>query len=668
MFDMKIILKRWMRCLPVPLKLSLRRGLSAVAEFGFLFGKPYVVLRRIWRRRALARLDGRRPVTLFLAPEAGLKPFFASHLILARSLAESGHTPVFLSCEGLLPMCSLKFAMLTNVTSPDDKNSPACRRCRRAALIAGDQYGVVDVAIESLIGVRERERITAIVAEYPDEPWRTTYDGIDFGALAAGETLRSRRRLDISEFVEDDFRLIRGLLFSALAVYFAVNAFTEQYEVKRIAYFGDYSYWLPVQVFARRKEIAVTHIDHAYHLDTDRRYISLRPDSTNYHTFHHQIQHWPGYRDRPIEPETVRRISDCSIYRMRGHGGHSTFSPNWVAGNRDFKRELGLSEDRKTIVAYSSSSDEIVAIREILGMFGRGYGCDRRPFTEQNEWLRGLSDWIGTRSDLQLVIRLHPRIGVSHRFSSVATEYIKLQGVLASLPTNVFLIKPEEKVSSYNLGEIADAVLVSWTILGLEMARFGVPVVAAFSGRGAYPTGSFVAYEETAPAYFRAVERAIDQSATIASITEAFRWTNYVHWSPVVDVSDVVPTANYADIPRWRSPQNIATIVRVLHGGEDLSTFNMARLATGLAADQLEREAIVAVAKRFLAFLLTGEMYVEPRLVEVSAKRNGEPVCIIGSETITPYSRMARRLAEMMCDIDDVQRKLVLADSSVVRI
>jgi hypothetical protein len=651
-FEMKAPLNNWRQRVPLPLKLLARRIQSAVIEFGFLFVRPYFVLRRTLRRQALARLSALRPVTLFVAPEAGLKAFFASHLILARSLTDSGHAAVFLSCDGLMPMCSFKFATSTKVTAPGDRSNPACRRCRRVALVSGDRYGVVDIAIESLIGERERAEIAAILAEHPDEPWRTTYDGIAFGALAAGETLRHRRQLDISEFVEGDLRLIRGLLFSALAVYFAVSALAARYAVKRIAYIGDYAYWLPIQPFARRHGIAVTHIEHAYNFDVDRRYISLRPDSANFHMFHYQIKHWPDYRDRPIEPHMVHRIADSSIYRMRGHGGHSTFSPNWIAGNRQLKHTLGLAENRKTIVAYPSSSDELVAVREILAMFGQKYGRDVRPFPEQNEWLLGLSHWIGTRTDLQLVIRLHPRMGISHRFPSAATEYLKLQEMLANLPANVLLIKPEEKVSSYNLAEIADAVLVSWSTFGLEMARLGIPVVASYSGRGPYPTGGFIAYEETVPGYFQAVDRAVDQETTIAGMTEAFRWTNYIHWSPVVDVSDVVPSYDYTGIPRWRPPRNQPTIARVLAGGEDLSTLNMARLPIGESAEQLEREAIVATAKRFLAFLLTGENCTEPRGVAANVQSDGAIVCTIDGAVIEPHSRLARRLAAMICEFD----------------
>src|SRR5437879_2874396 len=55
------------------------------------------------RERLVSSGAERKRVTLFLAPEAGVAPFFASHALLARVMADAGHTAVLLSCNGVQP-------------------------------------------------------------------------------------------------------------------------------------------------------------------------------------------------------------------------------------------------------------------------------------------------------------------------------------------------------------------------------------------------------------------------------------------------------------------------------------------------------------------------------------------------------------------------------------
>src|SRR5579872_5912738 len=57
---------------------------------------------RVYRRvRAFPFGRSRKPIFLFLAPEAGLQPFYASHALLARVMKDAGHPILLLSCNGI---------------------------------------------------------------------------------------------------------------------------------------------------------------------------------------------------------------------------------------------------------------------------------------------------------------------------------------------------------------------------------------------------------------------------------------------------------------------------------------------------------------------------------------------------------------------------------------
>jgi hypothetical protein len=580
--------------------------------------------RRDRRRATLERLSAnKQPVVLFLAPDAGLKPYYASHSLLAKTVLESGRAAVMLSCNGLLPICSWKFARGMGPTAPGDAQNPACESCTAQARETGEQYGLIDIAIETLVGERERAKIAEILADNAAAAWETSYDGIEFGALAKGEVLRSRRLLEMSEFTESDHRLLVSIVHSALAIYFAVKRFAETHNLVRIAYFGDYPYWLATVAFAQRRGIAVTNVDHAYHRDIDRRLIGLREGSVNVHMFDRQIHSWPRYRDRPITKEAVERIADSGMFRLVGHGGLSTFSPNWVLRDTPIQVELGLSQEKKTLVAYPSSSDEVVALRQIMALFGKPYGAGEQPFADQVDWLEALTRWAGARDDVQLVIRMHPRIGLSHRHTAKASEYDRYKSVLATLPSNVVVIWPEDKVSSYNLAEVADLALVSWSTIGMELARFGIPVIAAFSGYGSYPTGGFAKFTSDRADHFRLIEQMVGARSSMADVTDAFRWSHYVHVSPLVDVSDVVPSPDFADVPAWSAPRNVERIRQVFIDGKDLSEVTMDALPRGAAAERLEREALVSTLTQFLSFFAAGTSQQNFDLDDVRPEEGG---------------------------------------------
>ena len=647
---------------PLPGLLRLLRDLAkgALPWGAFALAYPYLAIRRARRRLEHDRLaQSRQKVILFLAPEAGLIPFHVTQVILARTLREAGHAVIILSCDGIKPICSLKFAMQMAPTSAGDTANAACRRCRRQVMVTGERYRLPDITIESLLGPEQHDTIAAVMAANAAAPWDTVHDGIAFGRAAVAETVRARRKLDVSEFDDDDRALIAALVQASLAVHFAVGALASRFAIRRIAYFGDYAYWIAPQLFAERNGIALSHLDHAYNRDTDWRYIGLRPGHANADMLV-QVAHWLRHRDKPITPDVVHRVAESALFRMRGHGGVSTYSPNFVRGEGGLIEELGLKPGRSTIVAYSSSSDEFLCIRDTLCILGRPYAVGAKPFADQHEWLRALVDWVAARDDVQLVIRLHPRMAPSYRHPTMSTQYVRLKRELQDLPGNVAVIWAESKTSSYNLAELADLVLVAWSNMALEMARFGVPALAAFPNIAPYPTGSFIAFEETPGAYFGTLEALLGRAASLDVMTEVFRWSNYIHWSPVVDVSDLVRDFNYERVPAWRRPANHAIIERVLAGDENLSELNMARLPRGAGAIDEERRAIVATAVRFARFFLIGDSEpVAPEAAEaiirsIRAGPDAQVEMNFDGRSVERRSPLVHRLAVMLRDTECV--------------
>ena len=559
--------------------------------------------RRLARRALrLATIEkSGRPVTLFLSPEAGLEPFHASQVMLAKTLDEAGHAAIILSCDGLLPICTVKFAMRTEPTPWDDTENPVCVACRATRQKTADDYELLEIGLESLLNAEDRALIDDVAKFFEKCPWTAKHDDVEFGTICLAEVLRDRRKHAVEELDQRDVALLAALLRSSLAIYFALQKMSSRFNLHQIAYFGEYAYWQAPQILAARKGIGLLALSHGYHRDIDRRLLSIRPRHYMVHAFE-QIDDWKKYASYPIKPKVVDEIADGALFRLTNQGGASTYSPTWSQESENVIDELGLSRQRRTLIAYPSSYDEFVCIAGQLKALGFAYPDRPQPFADQEMWLRELVNWVSKRSDLQLIVRMHPRMGVGHRHSTISSDYRRLKEAFSILPSNVFVLWPESKISSYTIAEFADAALISWSSMGLELARFGVPIVASFQRIGLMPISNFIAFEEKADKYFAAVEAALDQRTSLAQIAEAFRWTHYLHWGSLIDVSDLIPTPDFAHVPEFRRPQQQAVMLESMVNCADVTELNMARLDLSDTAYQAERAAVLNAVTRFVNF------------------------------------------------------------------
>lgn len=627
------------KSLPPPLRQLAKAAYRGLADLRFAMIRPYYEGRRTARRAILEPVarDG-KPVVLFLAAEAGLTQYFTGHALLAKTLNETGHQALILSCAGALAHCNVR----SSSASAGDR-ARTCAGCRKMALTLNDRYGFADVGLESLVGSDENAQIAALIAETGGRPWTLSHDGIAFGEFALGETLRAQRKLDVGEFDAADHAELVAAATSGLRVYFAVRKLTTRFNIKRIVYYGAYAHWLPAVMYARNRAIATTQIEHGYNRDIDIRLLNLRPAPVHEQQMI-QTKQWPDYCNVPLDPDMVQQIAESGLFRLSNHGGRSTHSPNFVRRDRSILEEFGLSTAKRTLVAYSSSADELSAARHIYRGLGIDYGDSPSPFPDSNSWLTSLIAWAGKQPDLQLIVRLHPRMA-SPAGQPLSVEEQGLRALLTEIPDNVRIIWPRDKVSSYNLAEAADLVLVSWSTIGLELSRFGVPVIAAFSDRGSFAVGSFIGFAATAERYFADIRAALGKPASQALIAEAIRWTHFIFLSPTVSFAESVPASDFAGIPDWKMPADRERILRTLVDNQDASAMRMASLVRGDRALAAETAAVRHAVEYFLIFFMTGHDAPDGRIEAVTAGADNNVTLTYQGKVFHYWSPLAHRLA-----------------------
>ncbi len=458
-----------------------------------------------------------------------------------------------------------------------------------------------------------RHQAGELVAAHRGELIDFSFDGIAFGKLAAMDLVLATKRAQLetpppevrhkwASFVEAS--VFSHLLFSRVLADLPVASLT---------HFNDYSIMLGARLAAERRGIPVFSITQASHLNNDNRRIVIRREIGPVHGWQ-QLDRWSDVRDVPLLADQVNDVCHDIILRLRATGSH-TFSPAKTTAATDLRRMLGLTAGKKLIVAYTSSLDERNATTMTTLGAGRKLPAIREVFANQLEWLRSLANHVAASSHLELVVRIHPREGAGGaaardgKVVAVESEHLgMLRQAFPVDPANCRIIWPDDDVSSYDLAEIADVATVSWSTIGLELARFGVPVVGSVLGYGPYVDDDFTRIPATREAYFATLEEALAAPISVARWARALRFYHHYFLGSAIDLRECVdeygcfrPDAFLRDSPA----ASICDAVMV-QGGRIDEACAVGGCDTELA-EKAERRALLECAGRLLAFFTTGQ-------------------------------------------------------------
>lgn len=172
------------------------------------------------------------------------------------------------------------------------------------------------------------------------------------------------------------------------------------------------------------------------------------------------------WRDYPWTPERKAEIVSYLEARRSGDRDWIHFNRAPVESREAFFSELNL-DPAKPVIALLSNV-----------IWDAQLHYDSNAFSGMLDWVFETISHFAARPELQLVIRVHPAeiSGLVPSRQLLADEIARKFPVL---PGNVFVIPPSSKLSTYTLGDIANAVVIYNTKAGIEFSARGKPVIVA---------------------------------------------------------------------------------------------------------------------------------------------------------------------------------------------
>jgi hypothetical protein len=155
------------------------------------------------------------------------------------------------------------------------------------------------------------------------------------------------------------------------------------------------------------------------------------------------------------------------------------------------RKSLGLDPRPVVMLAANVLGDSLTLGRNIFA-------------DSMTQWMTRTVQFFAARSDVQLVIRVHPGETLVPKARSMGQV---VRAALPELPAHVHVIGATDKINTYDLIEIADLGLAYTTTVGLETAMNGRPVIVC--GNTHYRRRGFTIDPDSWDGYFAALEKVL---------------------------------------------------------------------------------------------------------------------------------------------------------------
>jgi len=177
----------------------------------------------------------------------------------------------------------------------------------------------------------------------------------------------------------------------------------------------------------------------------------------------------------PVTEEMFERVADLENARRGARvWGKSKRLWQYVSsqGADETRKMLGLDNRPVVMLAANVLGDSLTLGRDIFA-------------SSMTEWITKTVQYFAKRTDVQLVIRVHPGEKLVPQAKSMGTV---VKEALPELPNHIHVIGALDNINTYDLIEIANVGLAYTTTVGLETAMNGRPVISCgqthYRGRG----------------------------------------------------------------------------------------------------------------------------------------------------------------------------------------
>lgn len=383
---------------------------------------------------------------------------------LAAALTFRGAEVHALLCDGSMTACAECDASLYPNMARFVRHGPAKDLCRDCLWPAERVYADLGLKVHRYgewLTAEDRAEARHVAATIPGEAVAGyVRDGLAIGEHAHAGALR----FFATGSLEDEPQagpVLRRYLEAALLTAFATRRLLRAVQFSSAVFtHGIYVPWGIVCEVARQEQVPVSTWNVAYR---KRRFIFSHDD-----TYHHTLMtespaHW---EHATLEPAQERELMQYLSSRRDGRF-------DWIVFHRPSTKDV---RETAGLVGIDPSRPVIGLLTNVSWDAQLHYPAN--AFDSMLEWLVQTCRYFAGRSDLQLLIRVHPA-EISGFPPSRQPILHELRKHVPTLPPNILVVPPESGLSTYALMSLCNSAIIYGTKMGVELTSMGIPVIVA---------------------------------------------------------------------------------------------------------------------------------------------------------------------------------------------
>jgi hypothetical protein len=165
-------------------------------------------------------------------------------------------------------------------------------------------------------------------------------------------------------------------------------------------------------------------------------------------------------------------------------------------------------------------------------------------FANMLEWVLQTISYFSRRPELQLLIRIHPA-EVRGTIPSRQPLVPEIQAAFPTLPSNVFIIPPESRISTYAAIAQCNATIIYGTKTGVELTSMGIPVIV---GGEAWIRNKGLTMDASSPEQYFSLLDQLPLSAPLSDKVRrrALKYAYHFFFRRMIPLNMMVPAKDWA--------------------------------------------------------------------------------------------------------------------------
>jgi Capsule polysaccharide biosynthesis protein len=429
-----------------------------------LFNWGEILSRHLEAWNAARRSASAGPKVLIACAWAGNSGNSLIDSLLAVALTLRGANVHLLLCDEALPACTLAGIRHYGENEGFVKNGPTTLTCKKCFHPGNEMFrplGLPTHHFSELISSQElfnAKRLSREVA-LPDIP-QFQLDGVPVGEQAMAGVLR----FYVAGYIENEPHgeiVLRHYLNASLLT---------AYATRRL---------LKTELFNCVCQVHGIYVPHGVILDLARQQnvrsvIWSRTYRNQAFTFSHNDTYHRTMLSEPTEDwETIPWSPELEAEAMDYLKSRESGTRDWISYQKNSHDDVS---EIATELGIDFSKPCIGMLTNVMGDGAILFPTN--AFPNMLEWMFETLRYFARRPDLQLIIRVHPAEirGADRSRQPIINE---IKRVFSTLPPNVFLVPPENSISTYALMRQCDSVIIYATKTGVELTSLGIPVIVA---------------------------------------------------------------------------------------------------------------------------------------------------------------------------------------------